>query len=70
MEQALYTFGVGLRHGLIDGRTGQRREGTLAELEADLHRARAMGAPDEATIARTGPDSVYAAEVLWTGTAQ
>lgn len=66
----LHTVGVGLRRGIIDGRTRRQALGSLAELETDLRRVRADGAPDDATVARTSVASTCLAEVMWVGPAQ
>jgi hypothetical protein len=59
MTDAVYTVGV-----------GKWRNGTLAELEADLRRVREEHhAPDDASIATTAPGSTYALEVIWIGPA-
>jgi hypothetical protein len=38
---------------------------TLADLEASLHYARRLGAPDDAEVIPTAPGSCYLAEVQW-----
>lgn len=38
---------------------------TLRELEQDIARARALGAPDDAVVVRTGPGSTDVCEILW-----
>jgi hypothetical protein len=44
---------------------GKWRGTTLAELEAELQRIRAMGAPDDADAIKTAPASTYLIEVQW-----
>lgn len=61
MEGHVFTVGVGST--IVTG----NRDRTLAELERDLVRARALGAPDDATVVRTGPGSAYIGEVIWVG---
>lgn len=63
--QALFTVKVGAS---IDGLRDRPR--TLAALEADLRRARAMGAPDDAVVTRSAPASTYLAEVIWVGSTE
>lgn len=44
---------------------GRNTYGTLLQLEADLRRLRAMGAPDDAHVLGAAPGSIRVAEVQW-----
>lgn len=61
METHVFTVGVGSTVKLAN------RDRTLLEMERDLARARELGAPDDATVVRTGPGSTYVGEVIWVG---
>jgi hypothetical protein len=56
--QAVFITGIGRPLGW---------KATLAQLEADIARARALGAPDDAIVSRAIPGSIYAAEIVWVG---
>ncbi len=57
----VFTVGIGSTATLAN------RDRTLAEIERDIAYARSLGAPDDATIVRTGPGSIYVGEIIWTG---
>lgn len=62
---SLYTVGVGAKQP--SNRVESYR---LDELEAMLRKIRAMGAPDDASVIRVSPASIYLIEVMWIGEAQ
>ncbi len=59
----LHTVGIGSTVLLPN------RDCALAELERDIAYARSLGAPDDATVVRTGPGSTYVGEIIWVGEA-
>lgn len=56
-----FVHGIGATVNLVN------RDRTLLELERDIAQARAMGAPDDAIVVRTGSGSIYIGEIIWVG---
>ena len=58
---SVFVVGIGATTKLVN------RDRTLAELEADVRKARELGAPDDATVVQAPRGSTYVAEIIWVG---